>query len=372
MISRTTIDTVRMLPIKDVIGRYVTDLKPAGGSFRAKSPFTEEKTASFYVVPGKNIFKCFSSGKGGDAITFVMEHTGKKYIDAVIEICSDHSIPVERDNSDIVSKDETDFTESLYIVNRSAVKNFTEQLHTIWPLNGSPTDHPLTEELTRRGYSTDTIVEWNLGYAPDAWNFLSHKMVHAGFHKQGIELGLIKDKEGRTYDTFRHRLIFPIQDERGYVVAFGGRDLPGAVHTKPADKVPKYINSADSRIFKKSKVLYGLHHAIPCIRKAGYANLVEGYTDVISMHQAGLENTVGSCGTSLTADQCKLLKRYTDNVVIFFDGDAAGQAATERAGMLLIEEGFSVQNVVLPEGKDPHDFVKMFYQEQIEENGKEK
>jgi DNA primase len=358
MISRNTIDQIRELSIVDVVGKYVT-LKKAGSTYKALSPFVNEKTPSFYVVPQKQIFKDFSTGKGGDCITFVMEHENLTYPLAVKAICRDFNITVEDDyEAPVQDPKEVDRIEMLYKINLATARKYAKLLYR---MDGK---HPLfnvvADELIRREFSEETVIQWQIGYAPDEWRFLTDLLVPKGNYQYGIDLGLIRTKGERNYDAFRHRLIFPIQDERGRIVAFGGRHLNGAVATKTQGDVIKYINSPESDIYHKSKTLYGLFHAIPGIRKAGFANVTEGYTDVISMHQAGFNNTIGTCGTSLTDEQITLLKRYTQKVVLVYDGDKAGIAASSRAINMFLAQGFEVDVLPLPDGKDPDDFVRMF------------
>lgn len=344
MISATTIDQINDLAIADVVGKYV-DLKKSGANYCAPSPFTDEKTPSFFVVPSKNIFKCFSSGKGGSAITFVMEKVGLNYPDAIKEIAGQFNIQVEYEQNGH-PPEHYDELERLYTINHAAARRYAEQFHNIRKI----ADHPAVHELVdKRKFTDETIVQWQIGYAPGdvsgeytpaKWNFLSSKIVLNGYYEQAIELGLIKTKNQDNYDTFRHRIMFPIIDHAGRYAGFGGRAL------QSDGMNPKYLNSDDSRIFNKSKILYGLNFAIQAIRKKGYANITEGYTDVISFHQAGLDNTVGTCGTALTEDQCKLLRKYTDKAVLFYDGDDAGQRAAMRAIDILIKCKFQPPMVV--------------------------
>lgn len=358
MISRNTIDAINLLPIKEVIEKYVIGLKPAGQTtFKCKSPFTNEKTPSFYVVCHKNFFKDFSTGKGGGAITFVMEHLKFEYVQAVKEICKEFNIDLE-DDGQIPDPKEVERMDMLYKVNRAAARKYAEEFYLMAITH--PLFEILNEEILRRQFSIDTVIQWQIGYAPDQWRFLTDLLVPKGNYQFGFDLGLIKTKGERNYDAFRHRLMFPIPDERGQIVGFGGRHLNGAIQTQSEGDVIKYINSPESPVYTKSKVLYGLFQAIPGIRKAGFANVTEGYTDVISMHQAGFNNTVGTCGTSLTSDQVSLLKRYTQNVTLIYDGDKAGIAASLRAIDMFLMQGFEVQVVPLPNGKDPDDFVRMF------------
>lgn len=353
MISRNTIDAIQQLPIKDVVDKfYKGDLKRMGSSYRGHSPWSDEKTPSFYVVPAKNIFKDFSSGHGGGAVNFVMLTQNLSYPIAVKEIAKEFSIKIEEDANGHDPK-EAESIEELYKINRSAARKYNEVLWN--KLNQSFCDFDdkeLLKTIFRRWFTEETICQWQIGYAPKSYDFLYSIAKEKALCEPCLELGLLRKKDN-IYDSFRHRIIFPIHDERGRIVGFGGRRLN-------EEDNPKYLNSSESRIFIKSKVLYGLHFAIHAIRKSGYARLVEGYTDVISMHQAGFTNTVGSCGTSLTTDQVKLLKRYTNKVIVIMDGDDPGQNAADRCIDLFLDEGFQTDLVPLPEGKDPDDFVRMF------------
>lgn len=359
MISPETIDRVLDLSIVDVVSHYV-DLKKAGSSFRANSPFTDEKTPSFYVVPSKNIFKCFSSGKGGGSVKFVMEHEKLLFPQAIEAICNKFGIQIQYEQNG-QPKEYYDEIEQLYKINEATAKRYSEALLEV---DGR---HPaFTELINNRRYTADTILQWGIGYAPGEvsgdytptkWNFLSSTIVQNGYYKQGIELGLIKTKNDVNYDTFRNRVMYPVVDHHGRYVGFGARAL------KADNFNAKYLNSSESRIFNKSKILFGLYYAAHAIRKKGFANLMEGYTDVISFHQAGQANSVGTCGTSLTDDQCKLLKKYTDKVVLFGDSDVPGQNAVMRSIDLLMKHGFQTSVVPMPDiGKkvDPDDLTRMF------------
>lgn len=346
MISAETIDQVKELSIIDVVRKYVPDIKQLGkDSYRCLSPFADERTPSFYVKPSKGIFKDFSTGKGGNHITFVMEKLGLNYIDAIKELCREFSIRVEYDDNGY-SKEQIDELELLYKVAQSTANTYAKQLLEI---DGR---HPAFHELVnKRRFSPDTIAQWQIGlapgdtsggYNPAKWTFLYNTLKNAGCYQQGIELKLIKTQAESTYDVYRNRIIYPIANEHGRIVSFGGR----ALHSDEFN--PKYINGEESKIYNKSRVLFGLNFAAHAVRKTGYANLMEGYTDVISFHQAGYNNTVGTCGTALTEEQIKLLKKYTTRVVLFFDPDEAGQAAASRAIDLVMKHGFQVSVVPLP------------------------
>lgn len=336
MIKSETIDKIKALTIYEVLSHYVADLKRSGATYCAKSPFTNEKTASFYVVPSKNIFKCFSSGYGGDAVFFVMQLRGMSWIDAIKDIAGTCGIPIEYEESETPTQDQ-ETREELYKINQATAQRYINALHNI---DGT---HPAFSELVnKRQFTPDTFIQWQIGWAPDEWQFLTAILKEKALIKPAKELGLVREKEQRIYDAFRSRVMFPIHNHQGRVVGFGGRALAHDSNT------PKYLNSSESILFDKKKVLYGLHYAIASIRTRGYANLVEGYTDVISYHQAGQTNTVGTCGTSLTDDQCLLLKKYTNKVVLFPDPDAAGERSALRSMDLLMKYKFEVAIVPLP------------------------
>lgn len=353
MITPESIDRIKSLPVLDVVRHYVDDLKKNGANYKARSPFTEEKTPSFYVVPAKNIFKCFSSGKGGDAIKFVMELRSITWIEAIKEIANVTGERLEYVTADPATEREQDDRENLYKINEAAALQYVKQL-----METDGTHVAFREVIDKRLFTPDTIAQWQIGYAPDQWQFLTDKLKEKALIGPGLEVGLIKEKDQRHYDVFRHRVMYPIHDTWGRVVGFGGR------HLAPDANNPKYMNTGETKLFNKSKVLYGLHFAAWAIRKRGYANLVEGYTDVISFHQAGQANTVGTCGTSLTDDQCQLLRKYTGRVVIFPDSDPAGEKSALRSIDLLMKHGFETGVVPLPEVPghkiDPDEFTRMY------------
>lgn len=374
MISQSTIDRIKELAINEVIAHYV-DLKKAGSSYRGKSPWNDENTPSFYVVPAKGIFKDFSSGKAGDAITFVMEHKNLTYPEAIKEIAGKVGERVEYDEKPTEEqKTEHERREILLKVNAAAARKY-HQLLMAPRLIDFRADAAIDAigEMIKRQFTIDTIIQWQIGYAPgnvangykpNAWKFIT-ELVGDRSRQEAHDVGLIQTKNGHTYDVFRHRVMYPIHDHHGRVVGFGGRALQEDQYNA------KYINTAETKVFDKKKTLYGLHFAGAAIRKVKHANLVEGYCDVISMHQAGFNNTVGTCGTALTEEQCKLLRKYTDKVVLFLDGDKAGQDATLRAIDLLVQHGFQTGVVPMPAGdelpegvkiKDPDDLVRYFKQ----------
>jgi DNA primase len=348
MISPATIEAVKALNIVDVVRHYVPELKKAGSNWSAKSPFTDEKTASFYVVPGRNFFKCFSSGKGGGVINFVIDKFGCTYVDAIKTLCADFRIKLDYEQNGL-PPEHYDEVQSLYKLNLATARLYAKELAKL------DAEHPAKKELLKRQFTQETIDQWQIGFAPGdvaegsaKWNFLSQTIIKTGQFKFAQEVGLVRTKNEVTYDTFRNRIMFPIIDHQDRVVGFGGRTLQEDEYNH------KYINSSGdteeqkNRIYNKSKVLFGLNHAGVHIKSAKFAMIMEGYTDVISFHQAGMMNTVATCGTALTDDQCKLLKRYTDVAVLVRDGDEAGQKAMLRDVDILLRNGFQVRTVPMP------------------------
>ena len=350
MISRDTIDEVKnRVDIVDVVGDFVS-LKRSGQNYKALSPFTNEKTASFYVVPSKGIFKDFSSGRGGDAISFVMEHEGMSYLEAIRFLAKKYGVEIREDaarrDEELASQSERD---SLYIIMNFAKDHYRDLL--------SRHDEGKSIGLSyfrERGFNDRTLEKFELGYCLRDWDNLTRTAVEKGYSEEMLEKAglLIKKEDGKKYDRFRGRVIFPVHNLSGKVVAFGARIL-----TKEKDQ-PKYINSPETEIYHKSNVLYGLFQAKNAIRKEEFCYLVEGYTDVISLHQADVENVVASSGTALTEEQIKLMRRFTGNVTVLYDGDAAGIKAALRGIDLVLKGGLNVRIVLLPDGEDPDSFSR--------------
>ncbi len=349
MITQETIgkvlDTAR---IEEVVGDFV-DLKKRGSSLIGNCPFHQEKTPSFHVSVAKGIYKCFGCGAGGDALKFVMELEKYSYPEAIRYLANKYHIEVEeteRTPEQLVAQDRR---ESLYVLSQWAGKFFQQQL---WE-----TEAGQSIGLTyfkERGYREDIIKKFELGYSPDQRTALVDAAKAEGFQDEYlVETGLAVERDGKgLYDRFRGRVIFPIHNLTGRTIGFGGRTL------KTEKTVPKYVNSPESDIYHKSNVLYGLSLAKKAIMDADLCYLVEGYADVISMHQAGVENVVSSSGTSLTSGQIKLLSRFTKNVVILYDGDAAGIKASLRGTDMLLEEGLNVKVLLFPDGNDPDSYVQ--------------
>ena len=350
MISRDTIEEIRArMDIVDVVSDFVS-LKRSGKNYRALSPFTSEKTPSFYVVPAKGIFKDFSSGKGGDAFVFVMEHEGLSYPEAIKYLAKKYGVEVQEDNTRKSDDQTLSLRESLYLVMSFAKEQFVKNLFESEEGRGIGLSY-----FKERGFTDRTIEKFELGYALDQWNALEKLAGSKGYSEEILEkAGLIIKNEKRLYDRFRGRVIFPVHNLSGKIIAFGARILS---KEKSVDQ-PKYINSPETEIYHKSSVLFGLYFGKNVIRQQDNCYLVEGYTDVISMHQAGIENVVSASGTALTEDQVKLIRRFTDNVTILFDGDAAGIKAALRGIDLLLAGGLNVRTVLLPEGHDPDSYSK--------------
>jgi DNA primase len=348
VISRDTIDEIKnRIDIIDVVSDFVT-LKRSGQNFKALSPFTNEKTASFYVVPSKGIFKDFSSGKGGDGISFVMEHEGLSYVEALRYLARKYGVEIKEDAVSYDQQLQQTDRDSLYIV-MSFAKDYYKQL-LVETEEGRSIGLSYFRE---RGFNDRTVEHFELGYALNSWDHFHTKALSDGHSLEMLEkAGLVIKKETqpdaiRHYDRFRGRVIFPVHNLAGKVVAFGARML-----TKEKDQ-PKYINSPETEIYHKSNVLYGMYHAKNPIRRENFSYLVEGYTDVISMYQAGIDNVVASSGTALTEEQIRLLHRFTENVTVLFDGDAAGIKAALRGVDLILKGGMNVRVVLLPDGEDP-------------------
>nr|NYE66762.1 DNA primase [Mucilaginibacter sp. E4BP6] len=334
--------------IVEVIGDFV-QLKKRGANYVGLSPFANERTPSFTVSPVKGIFKDFSSGKGGSAVTFLMELEKFTYPEALRWLAKKYGIEIEETVESPENREADNHRESLMIVTGYAAKFFHESL-----LDTDEGKNIGLSYFKERGFSKDTITKFELGYSPDQWEAFSAQAIKDGYQEQFIvESGLsVKRDNGTLYDRYRGRVMFPIHSFSGRVIAFGGRTL------KSDKNVPKYVNSPESEIYHKSSVLYGLYFAKKAIREEDNCYLVEGYADVISVHQAGIENVVASSGTSLTVEQIRLMGRLTKNITILYDGDAAGIKASLRGLDLILEEGLNVKVVLFPDGHDPDSYVR--------------
>jgi DNA primase len=349
MINKLTVDKImEATDIVEVIGEFVV-LKKRGANYVGLSPFTNEKTPSFTVSPVKGIFKDFSTGKGGSTVTFLMEHEKFTYPEALKWLAKKYGIEVEETQEAPENREAENHRESLLIVTGYAAKFFHESL--------LETDEGKSIGLSyyrERGFNDATIKKFELGYSPDQWEAFSAKAIKDGYQQEFLEeTGLsVKRDNGTLYDRYRGRVMFPIHNFTGRVIAFGGRTL------KNDKSVPKYVNSPESEIYHKSSVLYGLFFAKKAIRDEDNCLLVEGYADVISVHQAGIENVVASSGTSLTVEQIRMIGRLTKNITMLYDGDAAGIKASLRGMDLILEEGLNVKIVSFPDGHDPDSYVR--------------
>ncbi len=348
MISQNTIAQVfETARVEEVIGDFV-QLKKAGSNFKGLSPFSDERTPSFMVSPVKQIWKDFSSGKGGNAVTFLMEHEHFTYPEAIRYLAKKYNIEIEETERTDEEKAQADARESLYLVSEYANTYFQNILHK--------TDQGQAIGLSyfkERGFTGDIIKRFQLGYALDEWQAFTDEALKQGYKIEYLEeTGLTIVKEEKRFDRFKGRVIFPIHSMSGRVLGFGGRILTND------KKAAKYLNSPESDIYHKSKVLYGLYFAKQSIAKEDNCYLVEGYTDVIQFHQTGIKNVVSSSGTALTAEQIRLINRLTKNITVLFDGDAAGIRASIRGIDLILEQGMNVKVCTFPDGEDPDSFAK--------------
>jgi DNA primase len=345
MISQETVNKIfDTVDIVEVISDYVT-LKKSGTNYKGLSPFSNEKTPSFMVSPSKGIFKDFSSGKGGNAVGFLMEHEKLSYPEALQYLAKKYNIEIEQTELTPEEIQQRNERESLLAVTQFAQKYFTEQLYTA---EGKAVG---LSYLRQRGFRDDTIEKFQLGYSPEERKALTNSALKAGYKQDFlVKTGLTIEKEDYVFDRFAGRIIFPIHGISGNVVGFGGRTL------RTDKNVAKYLNSPESDIYHKSRILYGLFQAKKGIVNSNRCFLVEGYTDVIALHQAGIENVVSSSGTALTTEQIRLIKRFTENITILYDGDEAGLKASFRGIDMILEEGLNVKVLLFPEGEDPDSF----------------
>ncbi|KAB5489974.1 DNA primase [Flagellimonas hadalis] len=353
MISKTTIDQVyETARLEEVIGDFV-QLKKSGSNFKGLSPFTDERTPSFMVSPVKQIWKDFSSGKGGNVVAFLMEHEHFTYPEAIKYLAKKYNIEIEETEQTSEEKEQANERESMYLVSEHAQKYFAQ---TLW--ESGPGKAIGLSYFKERGFTDETIKKFGLGYSLDEWEAYTQTVLDQGYQLEFLEktgLTIVKEQtsgEVKRFDRFKGRVMFPIHSMSGRVLGFGGRIL---VNDK---KAAKYLNSPESDIYHKSKVLYGIYFAKQAIAKEDNCYLVEGYTDVIQMYQKGVENVVSSSGTALTPEQIRLINRLTKNITVLFDGDAAGLRASLRGIDLILEQGMNVKVCTFPEGEDPDSFAK--------------
>tara|TARA_B100000809_G_scaffold15728_1_gene14162 strand:+ start:16274 stop:18274 length:2001 start_codon:yes stop_codon:yes gene_type:complete len=348
MISRSTIDRVfESARVEEVIGEFV-QLKKAGSNFKGLSPFTDEKSPSFMVSPVKQIWKDFSTGKGGNSVSFLMEHEHYSYPEALKWLAKKYNIEIEETEQTDEQKEQTNERESMFLVSNFAKDYFHDLM-----LNTNQGKAIGLSYFKERGFTKETIKKFDLGYCLDQWDNFTKAALTKGYDlKYLASTGLTIVKENKQFDRFKGRVMFPIHSMSGRILGFGGRILT-------ADKkAAKYLNSPESDIYHKSKILYGIYQAKKEIAKQDNCYLVEGYTDVISFNQSGIENVVASSGTALTSDQIRLVNRLTKNITVLFDGDAAGIRASIRGIDLILEQGMNVKVVQFPDGEDPDSFAK--------------
>ncbi len=347
MIAKTTIEKVfESSRVEEVIGDFV-QLKKSGSNYKGLSPFTEERTPSFMVSPAKQIWKDFSSGKGGTAVTFLMEHEHFTYPEAIKYLAKKYNIEVEETQKTSEQKLEDSERESMYLITEFAKEYFKNTL-----INSEEGKSIGMSYFKEREFSKHTIDKFQLGYSLNKSNKFSEEALTKGYKLDFLEktgLTIVKDKE--NIDRFKGRVIFPILSMSGRVLGFGGRTL------KSSKNIAKYINSPESLIYNKSKVLYGIFQAKQSIAKEDNCYLVEGYTDVIKLHQKGIKNVVASSGTALTENQIRLVSRLTKNITVLFDGDSAGSRAALRGIDIILEQGMNVKICNLPDGEDPDSFA---------------
>ncbi|WP_298264808.1 DNA primase [uncultured Lutibacter sp.] len=362
MISRSSIDRVfETARVEEVIGEFV-QLKKAGSNFKGLSPFSEERTPSFMVSPVKQIWKDFSTGKGGNVVTFLMEHEHYSYPEAIRYLAKKYNIEIEETEQTEEQKQQADERESMFLVSEFARDYFQDIL-----LNNEQGKAIGLSYFKERGFTKETIKKFQLGYALNEWEAFTTEALNKGYNLKYLEAtgltivkqDLLSSTGTKQFDRFKGRVLFPIHSMSGRVLGFGGRILTND------KKAAKYLNSPESEIYHKSNILYGINFAKQTIAKEDNCYLVEGYTDVISFHQSGIENVVSSSGTALTENQIRLINRLTKNITILFDGDAAGIRASIRGIDLILEQGMNVKVLTFPDGEDPDSFAKKVSKEEL-------
>lgn len=348
MISQNTIQQIlSRIDIVEVVGGFVR-LKKRGANYLGLCPFHNEKTPSFTVSPSKEIFKCFGCGKSGNTISFLMEHEKISYVEALRWLAHKYNVEIEETEIAPEQRLQQQTAESLYIINQFAQQFYTKRLFETEDGQANGLSY-----LKERGFTEETIRKFGLGYAPDLRDALTKEALAKQFNPELLQKsGLVIHRNQQLADNYRDRIIFPVHNNSGKVIGFGARLI------KSNDKAPKYINTPENELYVKSKILYGTYFARHAIDKADECLLVEGYTDVISLHQAGIENVVASGGTSLTQDQLRLIKKYTKNLTIIYDGDAAGVKAALRGLDMALEESLNVKLVLIPDKEDPDSYVQ--------------
>ncbi len=348
MISPQTIQQIlSRIDITEIIGGFVK-LKKRGANYLGLCPFHNEKSPSFTVSPAKEIFKCFGCGRSGNTISFLMEHEKYSYVEALKWLAGKYNVEIGESETSPAVKIQQQTADSLYILNGFARQFFTDEL-----LQGEEGQHIGYSYLKERGFRDDIIRKFQLGYDPSLPDRFAREALAAQYNPEILQKsGLVVWRDGKPFDNYRGRIIFPIHNQTGKIAGFGARII------RNNDRAPKYINSPENEIYVKSRILYGSYFARQAIDKLDECLLVEGYTDVISLHQAGIENVVASGGTSLTPDQLRLIKKYTSNLTILYDGDAAGIKAAQRGMDLAFEESLQVKLVLIPNQEDPDSYVR--------------
>jgi len=347
MITPQTIQQITSrIDIIDVVGEFVK-LKKRGTNYLGNCPFHNEKSPSFTVSPAKEIYKCFGCGKSGNTITFLMEHEKYSYVEALRWLAARYNIEIEETETSPAQKIAQQTADSLYAINHFAMDFFTKQY---WDTEAGATI--AQSYMQHRGFLRPIVEKFKIGYNPSDRDSLAKALIQNQFNPELFaRTGLVVERDGVWQDNYRDRIIFPIHNTTGKIIGFGARQIA------KNDRSPKYINTPENEIYIKSRILYGSYFARTAIDKANECLLVEGYTDVVSLHQAGIENVVASGGTSLTIDQLRLVKKYTQNLTIIYDGDAAGVKAALRGLDMALEEGLNVQLVLIPDNEDPDSYV---------------
>ena len=360
MITQATIEIIRSrADIVDTVERRIK-IKRAGSGYTGLCPFHDEKSGSFHVSPAKGMYKCFGCGKGGDSISFVMEHDKLPFAEALERLAQDLNIPIEYDKT---GKEEAPEKKERK-AEMAAVLRYANEKYMA-SLAQAPDESTAITYLTQRGITRQVAQQWDLGWAPMDFKFLTSSLINMGRFQPGVDCGILSSKEGKSYDFLVNRITIPIRDHNGNIITIAGRQLPevaGNNGTPPAGGTggAKYLNGRESELYSKSRTWYGLYEAnrARAIKDMGYAYIVEGYFDVIGMHEAGLQNTIAACGTAITEDHVHFLKRYTEHVVIMQDGDAAGIKSMLKAIDLFLAAGFKVEVVELPHKQDPDEYIR--------------
>ena len=347
MISKETIQQIQhLIDIKEVVGSFVK-LKQRGSNLLGLCPFHNEKTPSFTVSPAKEIYKCFGCGKSGNTIGFLMDLEKYSYVEALRWLANKYNVEIVETEVSPEARLQQQSTDSLYIINSFGQKFFSDAL-----FSAEEGQDVALSYLKERGFREDIIKKFEIGYNPAAGDAFATAAIKGQYNPELLQKsGLVAMRDEKLRDNYRGRIIFPVHNQSGKILGFGARLI------KNNDKAPKYINTPENEIYVKSRILYGSYFARMAIDKADECLLVEGYTDVVSLHQAGIENVVASGGTSLTPDQLRLVKKYTSNLTIIYDGDSAGIKAAVRGMDLALEEGLNVRLVLLPDNEDPDSFV---------------